>query len=35
MKSKWIFYSLFFFNHILHAQSFSVQVETEDFGTFE
>ena len=35
MKSQWIFYSLFFFNHILHAQTFSVQVETEDFGTLE
>ena len=22
MKSRWIFYSLFFFNHILHSQPF-------------
>lgn len=35
MNSRWIFYSLFFFNHILHSQTFSVQVDTEDIGTLK
>ena len=35
MKSRWIFYSLFIVNHILHSQTFSVQVETEDIGTLK